>query len=159
AAPPGLRRRTTPSTTTHTITPREESIVQLPPIATTSVGSFPRPTWLADRQRTGVAFRLSGTTLDEALDDATVITLREQEEVGLDLLTDGEQRRVHFIEHVLEGMDGFDLVHLGEKAIRRNKPNDILVPRVVGPIRHRASTAAADVARARPHTARPLKMA
>jgi methionine synthase II (cobalamin-independent) len=50
----------------------------LPPLATTSVGSFPRPAWLAQTARNEVTFRMSGDPLTEALDDATVVVLREQ---------------------------------------------------------------------------------
>ena len=71
--------------------------MHLPPIATTTVGSFPRPNWLADRTRSHITFRLDGALLQEALDDATLLILKRQEEIGLDLLTDGEQRRHHFI--------------------------------------------------------------
>src|SRR5579863_8659570 len=49
------------------------------PLATTSVGSFPRPTWLAQTARNEVAFRMTGDALGEAFDDATVVCLREQE--------------------------------------------------------------------------------
>jgi 5-methyltetrahydropteroyltriglutamate--homocysteine methyltransferase len=132
--------------------------VPLPPIATTTVGSFPRPTWLAEKRRTDVAFRLEGPALDEGQDDATIVTLHEQEMLGLDLLTDGEQRRLHFIEHVLRGMDGFDFVQLAPKPIRRRKSNDQLVPRVVGPIRRRGPVIVDDLRFAKAHTSRPLKM-
>src|SRR5258706_10984626 len=84
--------------------------MNLPPIATTTVGSFPRPNWLSDRERSEVTFRLEGELLREAQDDATIAILHEQERVGLDLLTDGEQRRPQFINHVLAAMEGIDLV-------------------------------------------------
>ena len=58
-----------------------------PALATTSVGSFPRPAWLADTKRNEVAFRQSGDALETALDDATILVLREQERLGLDILT------------------------------------------------------------------------
>ncbi len=90
----------------------------LPPIATTTVGSFPRPDWLAARNRGSVAFRLEGKQLQEAQDDATVISLHEQEQTGLDLLTDGEQRRTSFIDHILASWDGIDLENRLPKSIR-----------------------------------------
>src|SRR3954454_8638570 len=135
-----------------------ETPVPLPPIATTTDGSFPRPTWLDEKRRTDVAFRLEGPALIEGQDDATIVTLHEQENLGLDLLTDGEQRRLHFIEHVLRGMDGFDFVQLAPKPIRRRKSNDQLVPRVVGPIRRRGPIVVDDLRFAKAHTSRPLKM-
>jgi 5-methyltetrahydropteroyltriglutamate--homocysteine methyltransferase len=132
---------------------------QLPPLATTTVGSFPRPGWLATRERSDITFRLDGPLLREALDDATAGVIHEQEELGLDLLTDGEQRRPSFINHILGGMEGFDLEHRRTRTIRRRAGNDRLVPRVVGKVRRRAPTAVEDFHFARAHTNRPLKMA
>ena len=103
-------------------------------LATTSVGSFPRPAWLADTKRSEAMFRMSGAPLTEALDDATVVVLREQEELGLDILTDGEMRRTHFIFHIAGTWDGIDTKTLVNKAVYRNRA-------------------------AKSHTARPLKMA
>ncbi len=133
--------------------------MQLPPIATTTVGSFPRPNWLADQERSEVTFRLEGELLREAQDDATIAILHEQERVGLDLLTDGEQRRPHFINHVLASMEGFDLVNRRPKAIRRRTDVERLVPRVIGPVSRRAPAVVEDLRFARAHTSRPVKMA
>ena len=97
--------------------------MKLPPVAATTVGSFPRPSWLAHfsrrPDRMGLEFELEGDTLREAQDDATLISLRDQEEAGLDLLSDGEQRRVSFIFHILASWDGVDLDKHHPKAIRR----------------------------------------
>ena len=133
--------------------------MNLPPIATTTVGSFPRPNWLADQERSEVTFRLEGAALREAQDDATIAILHEQERVGLDLLTDGEQRRPHFIYHVLSSMEGFDLVNRRPKAIRRRPDVERLVPRVIGPVRRRSPAVVEDLRFARAHTSRPVKMA
>jgi len=133
--------------------------MDLPPIATTTVGSFPRPNWLSERERSEVTFRLVGELLREAQDDATIVTLHEQERAGLDLLTDGEQRRPHFINHVLGTLDGIDLVNRRPKAIRRRTDVERLVPRVVGPIRRRDVAVVGDLMFAKAHTSRPLKMA
>lgn len=133
--------------------------MNLPPIATTTVGSFPRPGWLSDRDRSEVTFRLEGELLREAQDDATIAILHEQERVGLDLLTDGEQRRPQFINHVLAAMDGFDLVNRRDKAIRRRTGVERSVPRVVGPVRRRAQAVVGDLLFTKAHTARPVKMA
>ena len=93
--------------------------MQLPPIATTTVGSFPRPSWLvAEQGQSQVSFRLEGPSLREAQDDATTVVLHEQEEVGLDLLTDGEQRRTTFINYVLAGWDGIDLDKRRPRSLR-----------------------------------------
>jgi 5-methyltetrahydropteroyltriglutamate--homocysteine methyltransferase len=133
--------------------------MQLPPIATTSVGSFPRPGWLADPERTQVTFRLEGERLREAQDDATLLNLRQQEEIGLDLLTDGEQRRPHFINHVLVAWEGIDLASPGLKGVYRRRAQERSVPRVVGKVKRRSQAVVEDLRFARAHTRRPLKMA
>src|SRR5262245_22469387 len=95
--------------------------MKLGPLTTTSIGSFPRPHWLARTERNRVTFRLEGEALREAMDDATIVTLREQEEIGLDLLTDGEQRREGFIFHMTRTWDGVDLVNQAQKEIYRRR--------------------------------------
>ena len=133
--------------------------MQLPPIATTTVGSFPRPNWLAVQERSQVTFRQEGDTLREAQDDATRVILQMQEEIGLDLLTDGEQRRPHFINHILAAFDGIDLVAQGTKKIYRRREQNRLVPRVVGKISRRRPAVLDDLKFAKAHADRPIKMA
>jgi 5-methyltetrahydropteroyltriglutamate--homocysteine methyltransferase len=133
--------------------------MQLPPIATTTVGSFPRPGWLADVDRSDAIFRLEGPALREAQDDATVVVLHEQEGLGLDLLTDGEQRRPNFINHFLAGLEGFDLQRRVPKAIRRRANVVRDVPRVVGQVRRTGPVLVDDLRLATAQTTRPVKMA
>jgi methionine synthase II (cobalamin-independent) len=68
-------------------------------------GVFPDRIGSLNRTRSHITFRLDGALLQEALDDATLLILKRQEEIGLDLLTDGEQRRHHFISNVLAAWD------------------------------------------------------
>ncbi len=133
--------------------------MQLPPLATTTVGSFPRPGWLADRERSEVTFRLEGERLREAQDDATLLILRQQEEIELDLVTDGEQRRPHFINHVLAAWEGIDVAHPALKDVYRRRAQKHLVPRVVGRVRRRSPAVLEDLRFAKAHTIRPVKMA
>jgi 5-methyltetrahydropteroyltriglutamate--homocysteine methyltransferase len=133
--------------------------MQLPRLATTTVGSFPRPGWLALTQRSQVEFRLHGEILREALDDATLLVLREQEEIGIDLLTDGEQRRPHFINYVLAAWEGIDTERQGVKDVYRRRAQPRPVPRVVGKIGRRRAALVADLRFAKARTLRPLKMA
>ncbi|HEX3506296.1 MAG TPA: cobalamin-independent methionine synthase II family protein [Xanthobacteraceae bacterium] len=128
-------------------------------LATTSVGSFPRPAWLADTARSEATFRMTGAPLKEALDDATIVVLREQEELGLDILTDGEMRRTHFIFHVAGAWDGIDTRNLVNKEIYRNRAANRMVPRITGKITRRAAASVEDLHVARSHTRLPLKMA
>ncbi|HEY7300845.1 MAG TPA: cobalamin-independent methionine synthase II family protein [Xanthobacteraceae bacterium] len=133
--------------------------MQFKPLTTTTIGSFPRPSWLAATDRSRASFRLEGEALQEAQDDATIVTLREQEELGLDILTDGEQRRESFIFHMARTWDGIDLVNLGRKETYRRRNAPRLVPRITGKISRQAPAAVEDVRFAKAHTRRRLKMA
>ncbi len=133
--------------------------MDLGPLATTTVGSFPRPSWLAEVDRSRAQFRLEGEALAEAQDDATVIILHEQEALGLDLVTDGEQRRESFVWYLPSTWQGVDTEQLGEKEIYRRRVNPRLVPRIIGPVKRSAPLMAGDLEFAKSHTARPIKMA
>src|ERR1700733_7913768 len=128
-------------------------------LATTSVGRFPRPGWLAETQRSEATFRMTGAPLKEALDDATLVVLREQEELGLDILTDGQMRRAPFIFHIAGQWDGIDTRNLVNKTIYRNRTANRMVPRITGKIARRDAASVDDLRVARSHTGRPLKMA
>ena len=133
--------------------------MQLPPLAATTVGSFPRPSWLATVERGAATFRLEGDSLLEAQDDATIIAIHDQEEAGLDLLTDGEQRRPNFITHVIGCWDGIDLAELRLKREFRRRAQERMLPRVMGKVKRRTPAAVEDVRFAKSRTSRPIKMA
>ena len=133
--------------------------MQLPPIAATTIGSFPRPRWLASVTRSTVTFNLEGDLLQEGLDDATTLAIRGQELAGLDLVTDGEQRRPHFIDHILNSLEGVDTVNRVPKGVYRRREEVHQVPRVYGPIRRRCAAVVEDLRFARGRTDRPVKMA
>ena len=133
--------------------------MQLPSIATTTVGSFPRPSWLAATERSRVVFRLEGVSLKEAQDDATSLNMQTQEKIGLDLLTDGEQRRTGFIDHILAAFDGIDLDETAIKQIYRRREQPRLVPRIVGRVTRRSAAIVEDFRFARTQTSKPIKMA
>ena len=134
-------------------------VMQLPPIAATTIGSFPRPSWLAATDRSRVTFRLDGAAQKEAQDDATSLNMRTQEQIGLDLLTDGEQRRTGFINHILAAFDGVDLTHEAVKAIYRRRALERSVPRVVGKIKRSKPAIVDDLRFAKAQTTKPIKMA
>lgn len=136
-----------------------QSTCPLGALATTHVGSVPRPGWLAQTRRNEVSFRMSGAELAEALEDAMIVSLSEQEELGLDLLTDGELPRLHFIFHIAGRWEGVDTASPAMKATYRNRVANRLVPRVTSKIARRGAASVDDFRLARRHTDRPLKMA
>jgi 5-methyltetrahydropteroyltriglutamate--homocysteine methyltransferase len=132
--------------------------MEICPLATTSIGSFPRPAWLAGTDGRWMKFRVEGDILREALDDATVLCLSEQENLGLDIVTDGEQRRVNFTLHIAGTWEGVDTQNLGKKNLYRNRIMEQSVPRIVGAVKRRRPAAVADVLFAKAHTVKPVKM-
>jgi 5-methyltetrahydropteroyltriglutamate--homocysteine methyltransferase len=129
------------------------------------VGSYPQPDWLIDRQRLshGVPrvraddlWRVPAELLEQAQDDATLLAVREQERAGLDIVTDGEQRRESYSNRFANALDGIDLDKPGTVINRSGKP--IQVPRVVGPIRRRAAVEVRDVEILRGATDKPIKV-
>jgi len=132
--------------------------MQLPPIAATTIGSFPRPGWLAQNERSRAVFRLEGAELKQAQDDATALSIHNQERIGLDLLSDGEQRRTGFINHVLASFDGIDLEHEAVKTIYRRREQPRPVPRIVGQIKRRKPAIVEDLKFAKTQTDKPIKM-
>src|SRR4051812_38952267 len=131
--------------------------MKLGPLTTTSIGSFPRPAWLAETHRTRAKFRLEGPALAEAQDDATRLSLVEQAALGLDILTDGEQRRESFVYHAASTWEGVDQQQLAVKEQYRGLNSPRPVPRIIGKIRRRAPAVVEDLTFAKAHTGLPLK--
>lgn len=94
--------------------------------------------------------------LEEAQDDATLLTVRELERAGVDILTDGEIRRESYCNRFLAGLDGLDFDHPGQAVSRTGRP--IPVARVVGPIRRRTAVQVRDVEFLRAATDRAIKI-
>ncbi len=95
-------------------------------------GSLPKPAWLAHRQQLWAPWALAGEDLAEAKRDAVRVVLRDQEAAGIDIVTDGEQTRQHFVTTFIEGLDGVDFATRATVKIRQRY--DASVPRVVGPV-------------------------
>ena len=88
---------------------------------TTLAGSLPKPAWLATPNVLWAPWTLSGQPLFEAKDDATFLAIRRQEEAGLDIVSDGEQARQHFVHGFLAEVDGVDFDKKVRMGIRNNR--------------------------------------
>src|SRR6266446_2220055 len=75
---------------------------------TTIAGSLPKPAWLATPKTLWAPWRLEGAALEEGKRDAVRLVLRDQEEAGIDIVTDGEQTRRHFVLGFVERLVGAD---------------------------------------------------
>ena len=123
---------------------------------TTIAGSLPKPGWLAETHKLWPQWRAQGAALQEAKADATLLWLKLQEDAGLDILTDGEQARRHFVHGFLEQVEGIDFEHQVEMGIRNDRYK-AMVPQVVGPLKLKGRVHAFEARLARAHTRRQLK--
>jgi 5-methyltetrahydropteroyltriglutamate--homocysteine methyltransferase len=94
--------------------------------------------------------------LDDAKRDATLLAIKEQEDAGIDIVTDGEQARQHFVHGFLERIEGIDFAHKVEMGIRNDRYK-AMVPVVTGPLRLTSRVHAMEARHARAHTRRKLK--
>src|SRR6185503_6351596 len=90
-------------------------------LETTLAGSLPKPAWLAEPQKLWAAWRLEGATLAEGKRDAVLACLKRQEDAGIDIVTDGEQSRHHFVHGFLVGLSGLDFAHKRTIGIRKDR--------------------------------------
>jgi 5-methyltetrahydropteroyltriglutamate--homocysteine methyltransferase len=134
-------------------------------LPTTLVGSYPQPEWLIDRDklskqvprvRAHDLWRVDPQRLDAAQDDATLLAIRDQERAGLDIITDGEQRRESYSNRFATALAGIDLDNPGKTPNRTGGFST--VPRVVGPIRRKHPVEVRDVEFLRANTGRTIKM-
>jgi len=124
---------------------------------TTTAGSLPKPGWLAETNKLWPAWRAEGTDLARAKRDATLLWLKEQEDAGIDIVSDGEQSRQHFVHGFLEFVEGIDFEHKVKMGIRNNR-YDAMVPVVVGPLKLKGRVHQAEARLARAHTKKKLKI-
>jgi len=104
-------------------------------LQTTIAGSLPKPAWLAEPVALWAPWKLDGDALASAKRDAVRLALFDQEHAGIDIVTDGEQTRRHFVTTFLEGLDGVDFAN--KKTVRIRNRYDADVPMVVGPVARR----------------------
>ncbi|MEO8651008.1 MAG: methionine synthase [Hyphomicrobiaceae bacterium] len=128
----------------------------LPLFPTTIAGSLPKPGWLAEPEKLWGAWRYEGEALRRAQEDAALIWLKLQEDAGIDIVSDGEQFRVHFVHGFLEHVGGIDWEKKTQMGIRDNR-YVVEVPTVTGPITRKKPVHSADVAFVRAHTKRRVK--
>jgi 5-methyltetrahydropteroyltriglutamate--homocysteine methyltransferase len=124
---------------------------------TTIAGSLPKPAWLAEPNKLWPQWRSAGAELAAAKADATLLALKEQEDSGIEIVTDGEMSRQHFVHGFLEQVDGIDFAHKVEMGIRADRYK-AMVPQVIGEVRLKARVHANEAKLARAHTKKKLKI-
>ena len=125
-------------------------------LQTTVAGSLPKPEWLAEPKRLWAPWKLEGEDLAKAKLDATILAVKTQEDAGIDIVSDGEQARIHFVHGFLANLDGIDFGKRTVIGIRADRYK-AEVPTVTGPIRRKGPVHRAEALAARAHTKRKLK--
>ena len=133
---------------------------------TTLVGSYPQPEWLIDRKKLGGRFpprvrakelwRIPDPWLAQAQDDATEFAIRAQENIGIDIVTDGEIRRESYSNRFATALEGVDIDNPGSALDRSGHPNP--VPRVAGKIRRKHAVEVEDLVFLKKHTSKKVKI-
>jgi 5-methyltetrahydropteroyltriglutamate--homocysteine methyltransferase len=126
-------------------------------LKTTTAGSLPKPAWLAETGKLWPAWRASGAELEQAKKDATLLWLKAQEDAGLDIVSDGEQSRQHFVHGFLEFVEGIDFGRKVKMGIRNNR-YEAMVPVVTGPLKLKGRVHQAEARLLRSHTKKQVKI-
>jgi len=129
---------------------------RLPLFAATVAGSLPKPAWLAEPEKLWAAWRSTGAELEQAKRDAVLLWLKLQEDAGIDIASDGEQSRIHFVHGFLEHIEGIDWQQKTKMGIRDNR-YVVDVPTVTAPVARKRPVHSEDVRFARAHARGALK--
>ncbi|PIE24999.1 MAG: 5-methyltetrahydropteroyltriglutamate--homocysteine methyltransferase [Neptuniibacter caesariensis] len=124
---------------------------------TSTAGSLPKPSWLAQPEQLWSPWKLEGEALAAGKQDALRITLQEQEHSGIDIVSDGEQTRQHFVTTFIENLSGVDFEN--KKTVRIRDRYDASVPGVIGPVSRQKPVFVADARFLRSQTNKPIKWA
>jgi 5-methyltetrahydropteroyltriglutamate--homocysteine methyltransferase len=135
-------------------------------ITTTVVGSYPQPDWLVDRERfkknvvprirMPEVWRVAAPHLEEAQDDAVRVAVADMERAGIDVISDGEQRRESYFNRFANALGGVDPDRPGSAIARLGRPTP--VPRIVGPIERVRAVSVPEAAFLRSVTDRKIKI-
>ncbi len=126
-------------------------------LPTSTVGSLPKPSWLAEPEKLWSDWKLQGDELIEGKQDALRIAVQEQTSRNIDIVSDGEQTRQHFVTTFIEHLEGVDFVN--RETVRIRNRYDASVPTVVGDVRRSKPVFVDDAKFLRAETDRPIKWA
>lgn len=126
-------------------------------LPTSLVGSLPKPSWLAEPETLWSPWKLDGDQLAEAKQDALRIVAAEQVRRGIDVISDGEQTRQHFVTTFIEHLDGVDFAQ--RETVRIRDRYDASVPSVVGAVSRPKPVFVDDARFLRQQTDQPIKWA
>ena len=124
---------------------------------TSTAGSLPKPSWLAEPEQLWSPWKLTDSALVQGKQDALLVSLQQQLAAGIDIVSDGEQTRQHFVTTFIEHLEGVDFANRATVKIRNRY--EASVPTVVGAVSRPQSVFAKDAKFLRQHTDKPIKWA
>ncbi|MGY0579254.1 MAG: methionine synthase [Paraglaciecola chathamensis] len=123
----------------------------------TIAGSLPKPSWLAQPETLWSPWKLQDAELVQGKQDALRLSLLNQQQAGINIISDGEQSRQHFVTTFIEHLDGVDFEK--RKTVKIRDRYDASVPMVVGPVARKKSVFVEDAMFLRQQTKQPIKWA
>ena len=126
-------------------------------LPTSTAGSLPKPSWLAEPEKLWSPWKLEGEELLQAKRDALSLSLHEQLQAGIDIVSDGEQTRQHFVTTFIEHLEGVDFEK--RETVRIRKRYDASVPSVVGAVSRKQPVFVEDAKFLRSQTNQAIKWA
>ena len=126
-------------------------------LPTSTVGSLPKPAWLAPPEKLWAPWKLEGDQLLEGKQDALRISLQEQHSSGIDIISDGEQTRQHFVTTFIEHLSGVDFKN--RKTVKIRDRYEASVPVVVDEVARQKAVFVEDAQFLRKQTNKPIKWA
>ncbi|WP_231446750.1 methionine synthase [Brevibacterium zhoupengii] len=126
-------------------------------LPTSIVGSLPKPSWLAQPETLWSPWNLQGEALSEGRQDALRIAVHEQTNRGIDIVSDGEQTRQHFVTTFIEHLSGVDFEK--RETVRIRDRYDASVPTVIGAVSREKPVFVDDAKFLRQQTDQPIKWA
>ena len=124
-------------------------------LPTSSVGSLPKPSWLAEPETLWSPWKLEGEALAEGKRDALRVAVQEQTRRGIDIVGDGEQTRQHFVTTFIEHLSGVDFEQ--RETVRIRDRYEASVPTVVGAVGRERPVFVDDARFLRGQTDQPIK--
>ncbi len=126
-------------------------------LPTSTVGSLPKPSWLAPPEKLWSPWKLEGEQLLEGKQDALCVSLHEQQLAGVDIISDGEQTRQHFVTTFIEHLSGVDFKN--RKTVKIRNRYEASVPVIVDEVARKKAVFVDDAKFLRKQTDKPIKWA
>ena len=116
-------------------------------VLTAIVGSYPKPRYIYKQNGRslldsfGFSFDRLQKELGQAefarlLDKAALEAIKDQNRAGIDIVTDGEERRGHYVLHIVNKLEGIDAFNRKSISMRAGTSQQD-APRVIGKIKHK----------------------